>query len=47
MRYTDLTPAEQPCAVPDLHPLTSGGPHWEYEGADWIALSPILEELAW
>ena len=45
--HTNLTPAEQASAAPELHPLISAGPHWEYEGADWIALSPILEELAW
>lgn len=45
--HTNLTPAEQPCARPDLHPSISAGPHWEYEGADWHALAPILERLAW
>lgn len=45
--HTNLTPADQAPAAPDLHPMTFGGPHWEYEGADWHALAPILEELAW
>lgn len=45
--HTNLTPADQVPAVPALHPLTGSGPHWEYEGADWIALEPILEKLAW
>ena len=45
--HTNLTPVEQAPAQPELHPLTSDGPHWEYEGADWNALVPNLEELAW
>lgn len=43
--HTNLTPEEQAPADPARHPGCCRGPHWEYEGADWLALPEILEGL--
>lgn len=44
--HTNLTPQSQAPANPSLHPHSDQGPHWEWEGADWITLPEVLEALS-
>ena len=43
--HTNLTPPDQRSADPKKHPATYGGPHWEYEGYDWVQLSKLLGKI--
>jgi putative hydrolase of the HAD superfamily len=40
--HTNLTPPDQRSADPEMHPAVCPGPHWEYEGFDWAALSDLI-----
>ena len=40
--HTNLTPPDQRSADPEMHPAVCLGPHWEYEGFDWAALSDLI-----
>ena len=40
--HTNLTPPDQRSADPEMHPAVYPGPHWEYEGFDWAALSDLI-----
>lgn len=43
--HTGLTPHDQSEADPSLHPLTSPGPNWEYEGDNWEELAQLIAGL--
>jgi putative hydrolase of the HAD superfamily len=43
--HTALTPAEQSKADGRLHPVRAEGIHFEYEGADWKDLAPLIEKI--
>jgi len=43
--HSNLTPPDQRKADPQKHPDTYGGPHWEYEGYDWVKISRLLGKI--
>ncbi len=45
--HTALTPADQPAADPALHPTAApaGCRHFEFEGDDWTAITPLLLKM--
>ena len=45
--HTGLTPAQQAPADPKLHPSNAPADchHYEFEGDDWTALTPLIEAL--
>ena len=43
--HTNLTPPDQRSADPQKHPDVYKGPHWEYEGYDWVKIAQILGKI--
>jgi putative hydrolase of the HAD superfamily len=43
--HTNLTPPDQREADPDKHPDVYDGPHWEYEGYDWVKIAKLISKF--
>ena len=43
--HTNLTPPDQREADPEKHPAVCPGPHWEFEGEDWVKIGKILGKI--
>ena len=43
--HTTLTPPDQREADPEKHPAVCPGPHWEFEGEDWVKIGEILGKI--
>lgn len=43
--HTNLTPPDQPKADPKKCPGIHSGPHWEYEGYDWVKILDLIGKI--
>ena len=43
--HTNLTPPDQRNADPERHPDIYTGPHWEYDGYDWVKIVELLGKI--
>ena len=43
--HTGLTPPDQRPADPEKHPEKYNGPHWEYEGEDWVKIVRLIGKI--
>ena len=43
--HTNLTPPDQRSADPEKHPSVCSGPHWEFEGEDWVKIGEIFGKI--
>jgi putative hydrolase of the HAD superfamily len=44
--HTNLTPPDQRSADPEKAPGVYDGPHWEYEGYDWVKISDLIGKIS-